>query len=49
MRNRHCFLLAWKIAFGAALGAIVTGLWLGEARQVLLNAVSICLACLGVG
>lgn len=41
--------LAWMIAFGAALGAIAVGLWLGEAGQVMLNAVSICLACLGVG
>lgn len=39
----------WAVAFAGALALTGLGVWLGEASQVLLNAVSICLSCLGVG
>lgn len=40
---------AWIAALVAALAAVGVGVFLGEARQVLLNAASICLACIGLG
>ncbi len=40
---------AWFAALVAALAAVGVGVFLGEARQVLLHAASICLACMGVG
>ncbi len=39
----------WAVAFAGALALTGLGVWLGEASQVFLNAVSICLSCLGVG
>ncbi len=41
--------IRWLVAFGAALGAMVAGVWLGEPSQVLMHAASVCLACLGIG
>ena len=43
------FPILWTTAFTLSLGFIGVGLWLGEVRQVLLNAASICLACMGIG
>ena len=40
---------AWIAALVAALAAIGVGVFLGEAHQILLNAASICLACMGLG
>jgi hypothetical protein len=40
---------AWIAALLVALAAIGVGVFLGEAQQVLLNAASICLACMGIG
>ncbi len=39
----------WILALAAALGLMALGLWLGEATQVLMNAASVCLACMGIG
>ena len=39
----------WILAIAAALGLVALGLWLGEATQVLMNAASVCLACMGIG
>lgn len=39
----------WAVAFASALALTGLGVWLGEASQVFLNAVSVCLSCLGVG
>ena len=47
--NRRRPSLAWIAALVAALVAIGVGVFLGEPRQVLNNAINICLACMGVG
>jgi len=39
----------WIVSFVAALALIGAGVVLGEPSQVFLNAVGVCLACLGVG
>ena len=40
---------AWAAGLLVALTAVGAGVLLGEARQAMLNAASICLACIGVG
>lgn len=39
----------WIAGMAAALALVGLGVALGEPSQVLMNAVSVCLACLGVG
>ncbi len=39
----------WRIAFALAVGAIALGWWIGEAVQVMMNAATVCLACMGLG
>jgi len=39
----------WAVGMAAALALIAIGVALGEPAQVLLNAASVCLACMGVG
>lgn len=41
--------LPWIVAFALTLGMIGCGIFLGEVRQVMLNATNICLSCMGVG
>ena len=46
---RHRPALLWTVAMLTALAAIGAGVFLGELQQVMLNAASICLACMGIG
>ncbi len=39
----------WRAALLAALLLLALGVFLGEPTQVLLNAVGVCLACMGIG
>ncbi|MHB8765949.1 MAG: CD1871A family CXXC motif-containing protein [Deferrisomatales bacterium] len=39
----------WVAAFGAAVALAALGAALGEPGQLLMQAASVCLACLGIG
>jgi len=39
----------WLAALALAIALMALGAYLGEAGRVFLHAVSVCLACLGVG
>lgn len=41
--------VAWGLAFAAALGLMAAGVALDEPVQTMMNAILVCLACLGVG
>ncbi|GAB4260017.1 MAG: hypothetical protein Kow0092_08620 [Deferrisomatales bacterium] len=39
----------WWMALAVALGCVAVGVALGEPGQVLMQAASVCLACMGIG
>ena len=41
--------LLWGAAFGGALFLIFLGVRLDELTQTMMNAIMVCLACMGVG
>ena len=39
----------WWTGLGLAWAAVALGWYLGEATQVLMNAATVCLSCMGIG